>query len=143
MKQGGPPPPQPPCSAPPSHDPTGSPPLSQPNQGQGQSLSGGIKQQPSSFLEDGTPSCGGELGQGSPQPQHGSSLPAQNPGTPMLAPVSSPHQTGAGGTLWSDLGSATSQMSQHHQNINSAYMSHYPSWYGQSNGLSHQQSLLT
>ena len=152
MKQGGPTTPSSgPCSAPASHhEGPGSPPMSQqPNMGVS------VKQQPGSFLDD----SGSELHPtGSPTPQHSTSMQHPHPQgtpTPMLAPASSPlthHQQG-GSLSWSDISTSgpgshvthphSQHPSAHAQGINSAYMSHYNSWYGQSNGLSHQQSLLT
>lgn len=148
MKQGGPPPTQAPCSQTPVHQGSAASP-SQQQQQQG-SMGVGIKQQQTSFLDEGPPGADMHPGsQGSPTPQHGLSHPhPQGTPTPMLS-ASSPMSQQGSVLSWSDLGSNPNSghahsHSQHHaqHQINSAYMSHYSSWYTQ-NGLTHQQSLLT
>ncbi|KAI8767609.1 homeotic protein distal-less, partial [Biomphalaria glabrata] len=141
MKQGGTPQSQP-CSQPPSHQGSASSPPQQ------QAM--GIKQQQSSFLDDGPPGSDMHPGsQGSPTPQHGLQHPhPQGTPTPLL-PASSPMSQQGNVLSWSDLGTGPTSGHGHahgqhhnHQQIGNAYMSHYSSWYSQ-NGIPHQQSLLT
>lgn len=151
MKQGGATPSQQPCSQPSSHQgPTSSPPHQQQQQQQPGSMGVGLKQQQASFLDEVPPGSDMHPGsQGSPTPQHGLQHPhPQGTPTPML-PASSPMSQQGSVLSWSDLSSTPTSghahtHSQHHaqHQMNTAYMSHYSSWYTQ-NGLPHQQSLLT